>query len=98
MGNRANSSGKKNTKMNRKQCLALVDRINDLNAIRAMVADVAKGNQKRGTWSYFAQKLLTWIDSGMTGKPPFSVIIANGNKNSHSLLSVFGNCGLPGQR
>jgi hypothetical protein len=66
--------------MNRKQCLALVERINDLNAIRAMVADVAKGNQKRGTWSYFAQKLLKWIDGGMTGKPPFSVIVANGNK------------------
>ena len=66
--------------MNRKQCLALVERINDLNAIRAMVADVAKGNQKRGTWAYFAQKLLKWVDGGMTGIPPFSVIVANGNK------------------
>jgi hypothetical protein len=75
------NTSKKPKTMNRKQCLALVERINDLNAIRAMVADVAKGNQKRGTWSYFAQKLLKWVDGGMTGKPPFSVIIvANGNK------------------
>jgi hypothetical protein len=66
--------------MNRKQCLAIVERINDLNAIRAIIADVAKGEQKRGTWACFAQKLLKWVDNGMTGIPPFSVIRVDGNK------------------
>jgi hypothetical protein len=66
--------------MNRKQCLAIVERINDLNAIRAILADVAKGEQKRGTWACFAQKLLKWVDNGMTGIPPFSVIRVDGNK------------------
>jgi hypothetical protein len=85
--------------MNRKQCLALVERINDLNAIRAMVADVAKGNQKRGTWAYFAQKLLKWVDGGMTGKPPFSVISGKWEQKASLLCVQFAsNCGLPGQR
>lgn len=66
--------------MNRIQCMEIVNRINELPAIRAQVSAVASEQQKLGTWSYFAQKLLDWIDGGMTGKLPFSVFVSDGNK------------------
>jgi hypothetical protein len=60
--------------------MEIVNRINELPAIRAQVSAVASEQQKLGTWSYFAQKLLDWIDGGMTGKLPFSVFVSDGNK------------------
>lgn len=67
-------------KMNRTACLEIVKKIEDLAAIRAALALVAQGVKKRGSWAYYAEKLLVWIDGGMTGKPPFSILRANGNK------------------
>ena len=66
--------------MNRIQCMEIVNRINELPAIRAQVAAVASEQQKLGTWSYFAHKHLDWIDGGRTGKLPFSVFVSDGNK------------------
>ena len=66
--------------MNRSNCLEIVKNIESLSAIRAQIAAVAAGEKKRGSWAYFAEKLLVWVDGGMAGKPPFSVFVANGNK------------------
>jgi hypothetical protein len=74
------TSAKTGKKMNRSKCLEIVKKIEDLAAIRAELVTIATGEKKRGTWAYYAEKLLAWIDGGMTGKPPFSVFRANGNK------------------
>ncbi len=66
--------------MNRIKCMEIVQQIDCLESIRANLLETSKGEQKRGSWPYYAQKLLAWIDSGMTGKTPFSVFVANGNK------------------
>jgi hypothetical protein len=60
--------------------MEIVNRINELPAIRAQVAAVASEQQKLGTWSYFAHKHLDWIDGGRTGKLPFSVFGSDGTK------------------
>ena len=34
---------------------------------------------KKGTWAFYAQKLLSWLEGDMEGKPPFSIFISKGN-------------------
>lgn len=68
--------------MDRKQALQYVESIENLGALKALLLDcVANGNpSKKGTWSYYADKLLNWLENGMRGKPPFSIFRKNGNK------------------
>jgi len=68
--------------VNRKQALQYVESIENLEALKALLVDcVANGNpSKKGTWSYYAYKLLNWLENGMQGKPPFSIFRKNGNK------------------
>lgn len=66
--------------MNRKDCLQIVSAIEDLSAIKSQLLAISQGVKKRGSWAYYAEKLLAWINGGMTGKAPFSVFVANGNK------------------
>jgi hypothetical protein len=66
--------------MNRNECLEIVRNIENLESIKLSLKSVSRGYLLRGSWSYYTAKLLAWIESGMDGKPPFSVIVANGNK------------------
>ena len=68
--------------MNRKQALQYVESIENLEALKTLLVDcVANGNpSKKGTWSYYADKLLNWLENGMQGNPPFSIFRKNGNK------------------
>ena len=68
--------------MNRKQALRYVESIENLEALKALLVDcVANGNpSKKGTWSFYADKLLNWLENGMQGNPPFSIFRKNGNK------------------
>ena len=68
--------------MNRKQALQYVENIENLEALKTLLVDcVANGNpSKKGTWSYYANKLLTWLENGMQDNPPFSIFRKNGNK------------------
>ena len=54
--------------------------IEDLAAIKSQLLAISQGEKRRGSWAYYAEKLLVWINGGMTGKAPFSVFVANGNK------------------
>lgn len=66
--------------MNRKDCLKIVSAIEDLAEIKSQLLTISQGERVRGSWSYYAAKLLTWLDGGMTGKAPFSIFVSNGNK------------------
>lgn len=68
--------------MNRKQALQYVESIENLEALKALLVDcVANGKpSKKGTWSYYADKLLNWLENDMQGKAPFSIFRKNGNK------------------
>jgi len=68
--------------MDRKQALQYVESIENLEGLKALLVDcVANGNpSEKGTWSFYADKLLNWLENGMQGKPPFSIFRKNGNK------------------
>jgi hypothetical protein len=66
--------------MNRNECLEIVRNIENLESIKLSLKSVSRGYLLRGSWPYYAAKFLAWIESGMDGKPPFSVIVSNGNK------------------
>ena len=66
--------------MNRSECLEIVRNIENLESIKSNLKSVSKGYLLKGSWPYYAAKLLAWIESGMDGTPPFSVIVSNGNK------------------
>jgi len=66
--------------MKRNECLEIVRNIENLESIKLSLKSVSRGYLLRGSWAYYAAKLLAWIESGMDGKPPFSVIVANGNR------------------
>ena len=70
--------------MNRKQCLQVVDAINDLNTVKALLVSCIDRSpeslDKRGTWQYYAKKMLSYLDSNLSGEPPFSIFAEKGNK------------------
>ena len=70
--------------MKRKDCLKIVRAINDIDAIKSELVQCINTNiesaNKRGTWQFFASKLLTYIESDFSGNPPFSIYILKGNK------------------
>lgn len=63
--------------MKRKECLKFVNNIDKISTIECLLRlCVAAGDKSRkGTWSYFAAKFLTWLEGGMQGKAPFSVFV-----------------------
>ena len=70
--------------MNRKNCLKIVRAINDIDAIKSELLQCintsTENASKPGTWQYYASKLLNYIDSDFSGKPPFTIYILKGNK------------------
>jgi len=70
--------------MNRKDCLKIVRAIDDIDAIKRELAQCINTSKesasKRGTWQFYAKKLLTYIESDFSGNPPFSIYILKGNK------------------
>jgi len=70
--------------MNKKTALQICAGIDNLPVIaRILRKEIAEKPEKLetiGTWQYHAQKMLTWINSEMTGPAPFSVFMAKGNK------------------
>jgi len=70
--------------MNRKQCINVVRAINDLQAIKGLLTDCINESpaalDKRGTWQYYAEKMLSYLESDLSGKPPFSIFAEKGNK------------------
>tara|TARA_R100000995_G_scaffold53291_1_gene25946 strand:+ start:126 stop:1007 length:882 start_codon:yes stop_codon:yes gene_type:complete len=70
--------------MNRKDCLKIVRAIDDIDAIKRELVQCintsTENANKRGTWQFYAKKLLTYIESDFSGNPPFSIYILKGNK------------------
>jgi hypothetical protein len=70
--------------MNRKQCLNVVRAINDTTAIKGLLNDCINESpeslEKRGTWQYYAEKMLSYLESDLSGIPPFSIFAEKGNK------------------
>jgi hypothetical protein len=66
--------------MNRTDCLRIVSAIEDLSYIKSQLLSISRGERKKGSWPYYAAKLLAWLEGGMSGKAPFSIFVANGNK------------------
>ena len=63
--------------MKRTQCLQIVDAINSVETLKALIAGCINENPERvttaGTWQYHAQRLLNWIENDMNGRAPFSI-------------------------
>ena len=70
--------------MNRNQCINVVRAINDIKVIKSLLTDCInerpKALEKRGTWQYYAEKMLSYLESDLSGKPPFSIFAEKGNK------------------
>ena len=69
--------------MNRKQALQIVNNIDNPVAISLQLAGIVNDGEKtkKGTWSYFANKLNDWIIGGMNpDETPFTVVMKKGNK------------------
>ena len=70
--------------MNRNQCINVVRAINDITAIKSLLTDCINESpaslEKRGTWQYYAEKMLCYLESDLSGKPPFSIFAEKGNK------------------
>ena len=70
--------------MNRNQCINVVRAINDIKAIKGLLTDCINESpasvEKRGTWQYYAEKMLSYLQSDLSGKPPFSIFAEKGNK------------------
>ena len=70
--------------MNRIECMQIVNAINDITAIKGLLTDcinaAPESLEKRGTWQYYAEKMLSYLESDLSGKPPFSIFAEKGNK------------------
>jgi len=70
--------------MKRKDCLKIVRAIDNREKIksllRACIAENPERVEKRGTWQYYAEKLLIFIENDFETETPFSIIAAKGNK------------------
>jgi hypothetical protein len=70
--------------MNRNQCINVVRAINDITAIKGLLNDcinaAPEALEKRGTWQYYAKKMLCYLESDLSGVPPFSIFAEKGNK------------------
>jgi hypothetical protein len=70
--------------MNRKDCLKLVRAIDDREKIKDLLRECIASNpervEKRGTWQYYAARLLASIENEFKGSLAFSVFVKNGNK------------------
>jgi hypothetical protein len=70
--------------MKRKDCLKLVRAIDDQERIKHLLRECIKVApervEKRGTWQYYAARLLASIENDFKGNLAFSVFVKNGNK------------------
>ena len=70
--------------MNRKDCIKIVNAIDNIDAIKSELARCISENSKNVnrvyTWQYFASKLLAYVESDFTTKIPFSIYVLKGNK------------------
>ena len=69
--------------MNRKGCLEFVRAIESVDTLKMLlrveIDSAPEKVAKPNTWQYHAKRLLDWLESGMEGKPPFSVLKKGGN-------------------
>ena len=49
---------------------------------------LASGDRDRGTWGFYASKLLKWIEAGMPGRPPFKIFAKGNSKLPFSAFSA----------
>jgi len=64
--------------------MQIVNAINDTKAVKGLLTDCInerpKALGKRGTWQYYAEKMLSYLESDLSGIPPFSIFAEKGNK------------------
>jgi hypothetical protein len=64
--------------------MQIVNSIDDLKTIKSLLNDCLNERpealEKRGTWQYYAEKMLSYLESDFSGKTPFSVFAEKGNK------------------
>ena len=85
--------------MNRKNALKFVNSINEVSIIKGLLKScVAAGDKgRKGSWSYFAAKFLSWLEGGMQGKAPFSVFVKGNGKLPFYAFSSLAYADCPGK-